>query len=252
MPTFNVNNDALIAMTAKLDKLGKDALPNAVRGTLNSLAFDMKKRTLPKSADEAFENRSKNFFKAFSRVETAKGRDINTMQSVVGMGRQGVKSTQAIEDLEQQERGGTIKGRSYIPLDTARTGKSSSRMVAQKNRIKKMRLANVIEARNVKAETKKQRFIKAAFKSKKLFGNESYVLGNKHDGGQTLSRIDEIKSVNGKVQIKRTPLYTYISGRTVAVQQTKFRQRAAHETGLNIDRIWLIEGRREFKRVANK
>lgn len=41
---LNVNTDATVALTNKLEKLHKSAFPVAVRSTLNSAAFDMKKR----------------------------------------------------------------------------------------------------------------------------------------------------------------------------------------------------------------
>ena len=47
---LNVNTDAVVALTNKLEKLHRSAFPVAVRSTLNSAAFDMKKDTILKSA----------------------------------------------------------------------------------------------------------------------------------------------------------------------------------------------------------
>jgi hypothetical protein len=249
MATININTDAMVVMTAKLESVGKNALPNAVRGTLNSLAFDVKKRTLPKSAKDTFETRQKTFIKAFSRVNVAKGNDMDSMQSEVGFFDRGAKSKQAVQDMEQQEQGGQIKARSFIPLDPARTGKSKSRMIAARNRLSKLSFASIsVDAQKVNAPTRKQRFIRAAFKAKNLFGEDAYVLGNRYKGRQTLSRIDSITRNNGKVNIKRTALYTYQKGRVARVKATKFAQRAAYETGLNVDAIWMREGYRQIQK----
>ncbi|MBL4809315.1 MAG: hypothetical protein JKY43_04565, partial [Phycisphaerales bacterium] len=44
---FNVNTDAVVSLTNKLEKLHKSAFPVAVRGTLNSAAFDVKQKSMP-------------------------------------------------------------------------------------------------------------------------------------------------------------------------------------------------------------
>jgi len=45
---FNINTDAAVVLTNELEKLHRSRLPNAIRGTLNSVAFDVKKHTLHK------------------------------------------------------------------------------------------------------------------------------------------------------------------------------------------------------------
>ena len=74
---LNVNSNAVVAFSNKLEKIGKSALPVAVRQTLNSVAFDAKKNTLLQTAGQSFTERRKNFFKATSRVSMAKGFEIN-------------------------------------------------------------------------------------------------------------------------------------------------------------------------------
>jgi len=242
--TVNINTDAMVVMTARLEKLGNKALPNAVRATLNAMAFDVKKRTLPKSGDEAFENRSKNFFKAFSRVEMAKGNDINSMRSIVGMGRQGVKSPQAIEDMEQQEKGGTIRGRAFIPLDTARTGKSKNRMVTPKNRLG--RIGRIIDSANAKGKNKQEQFMKSAIYA----GVGGVVIGNFEE--KILFRITGIKKVKGKIEIRKTPIYSYSKGRAVKVSATHFSEKAAMQTVKSVPNLWIKEGERELKKYLSK
>lgn len=236
MATININADALVNMTAKLEGLGRNALPTAVRGTLNTLAFDVKKRTLPKSAAETFTQRKPNFFKAFSRVNMAKGNDLDTMKSEVGFIDRGLKSKQAVEDLEQQEKGGRIAGRSYIPLETARVGKSRSRMVSAKNRLG--RIGRVVDSANATGKNRQEKF----FKSMMFAGVGGAVIGNFEP--RILYRVTAIDKLKGKLRIKKTPLYTYDKGRAVKVTATRFSEMAAMETVKGTPDIWVKEGKR--------
>ena len=110
---FNVDTNEVIVFTNKLEKLSKSAFPNAVRGTLNGLGFDVKKNTMPEVAEKTFVTRRKNFLKASSRVEMARGFSLNSMETKVGF--VPFKGpNEAVQDLEQQEHGGKIGGRSLL------------------------------------------------------------------------------------------------------------------------------------------
>ncbi len=82
----------------------------AIRQTLNDAAYDVKLRTMPQTSDASFIKRKPTFWKAKSRVEGAKGFDVNTMQSTVGF-LEGNKHSQAVRDLDEQEHGGRIDDR---------------------------------------------------------------------------------------------------------------------------------------------
>jgi hypothetical protein len=237
---INVNTDALVKMTARLESVNKNAMPNAVRGTLNALAFDVKKRTLPESASETFVNRNKSFFKAFTRVNMASGNKLESMQSEVGFYDRGAKGKQAIPDLEKQEQGGTIAGRSFIPLETARTGKSRNRMVTAKNRLG--RIANAVHAENAKGRTDKEKFMKSVI----FAGVGGIVIGNY--APNVVYRITSIENIKGKLKVKKTPLYTYDKGRSVRVTGTRFSEQAAMETVRTTPSIWVKEGQRILER----
>lgn len=246
---IDVNTNGVIYFTNKLEKLNRSAFPNAVRATLNSAAFDVKQKTMPAQARLEFVHRSPNFFKANSKVEMATGWNLHQMKSQVGFKSTNGKN-QAVEDLKQQEHGGTIGGRSFIPMDMARIGKTDGGMVKSGFRMGKMK--NVVDARMVNAKSKKQRFIKAAFKAKELYGNNAYVLGNPWSGGKrTLSKIDEISSSvkNRQLQIKRTPLYTFVKGRKISVAGTNFMKRASMESGLKMEKFYIIEATKQFKKA---
>mgnify|MGYP000548203738 CR=1 FL=1 len=131
---FNIDTDETVVFANKLERLHRAAFPNAIRGTINAMAFDVKKNTMPKSSLR-FVNREKNFFKANSRVDMARGFDTNNMEARVGFVAAGnVENKKSIEDLEAQEHGGVVGGRRYIPINGARISKSRKKKVAKKNR----------------------------------------------------------------------------------------------------------------------
>ena len=59
MIKLDVNTDAAIQLTAKLERLSKSAFPSAVRNTLNEVAFEHK-RLIPKVAKQKFKNERNN------------------------------------------------------------------------------------------------------------------------------------------------------------------------------------------------
>jgi hypothetical protein len=204
---------------------------------------------MPKSAKNTFTQRKANFFKANSRVDMAKGNDVNSMRSMVGF----IGKQQAVQDLEQQEHGGKIGGRSFIPMDTARTGKNNAKMIKSANQLKK--IPKIINAQKVRFKGSKrkasQRYIRAVFAAKKT---GAMVLGNMNGGKQVLSRIDQLSSERKtrKLVIKRTPLYTFVKNRSVKVKPTGFMKRASFESGAKIDDYFAKHARVEFDRYFNK
>ncbi len=175
MIEFNVNTDAVVKFTAKLEKLHKSAFPSAVRGTLNKLAFDVKTNTMPTIAAKTFEKRQPNFFKANSKFENASGFDVSSMKATVGFVSTSLKGTSnyAVDDLEQQEFGGTIKRRSFIPMKPARIGNSSSKMVRANARLGAIK--RVVDSRNASGKNEKEKFRKSVYHA----GVGGLVLGNK-------------------------------------------------------------------------
>lgn len=269
---LNINSDDLNAHANRLRKMHKSALPNAIRETLSKAALNVKQQTMPKTAKKEFTNRTPNFFKANSSVDFAKGYDVNQMRATVGFIDSKLKNkatNYAIKDLEQQEYGGAIKGRSFIPMDEARTGKSHSKNVKKINRLETVikredpidvnKVTNHIRASTIasglsRRNGKKQAYIKAALVAKKLHGDEAYVLGNAKNGKRTLSRINSITTdaKTRQLKIDRTPLYTYKQGRAVKVDPTNFMKRASHETQSKMDAIFIKEAQKQFERNQNR
>ncbi|HLF67443.1 MAG TPA: hypothetical protein VI522_07470, partial [Gammaproteobacteria bacterium] len=154
---LNINTDAAVKFTNTLEKLHRSALPVAIRSALNDAVFDVKTKTMPRSADETFEKRQPNFFKANSKFESAKGFDVNTMKATIGFISDKLKgdSNYAVKDLEEQEHGGAIDKKSFIANKEARTGKG---LVKPNARLKNIK--NLVNASKSKGANWAQRAIK--------------------------------------------------------------------------------------------
>lgn len=220
---FDIDNKSFRSFTERLENMHRSALPNAIRGTLNGLALDLKKNEMPRSAEKAFVNREKNFFKANSTVDFAKGFDIDRMESATGFR----GKSQAIEDLNQQERGGKITGRSFIATNLSRTSKSYTKKVSKKNQLG--RISNIVTT------SASNPLPKAVHKS----GVGGHVL---HKG-----MLFSIESIN-KRKFKLKAIYSYRKGRSVRVGATHFMEKATEKTIKKAPHIFGKEAERQFER----
>lgn len=237
---LNVNTD----FTKKLEQISRSAFPVAVRQTLNTVAFDVKKNTLQKSAELAFEKRSPNFFKANSRVEMAKGFALSSMASMVSMTSSGLKggSNYAVDDLDAQERGGTIQKKSFIPLAAARGAKNNSKPVRPMNRLSGIK--KIVDAKRAKGVNDRQKFVKSVY----FAGVGGYVLGD-FKGKRILWRVNSLNKT-GKNSFKLTPLYSYEKNRSVHVKRTGFMQNAAEMSGKNIQDYFIEAAEKQFSKLV--
>lgn len=253
---LDINSDACVVFANKLEKISRSALPSAIRNTLNTTAFNVKTVTMPKEAKSTFTERKPNFFKANSKVVKASGFNVQSMKATVGF--VPLKGdNKAVDELEQQEHGGTIDNREFIPMKGARQGGSDDKQVKANFRLNAMRGKKVINAEKVRFKngkgSQKQKFIRAAFRAKKEGGANAFVLGNKWGGGkQTLSRIDKVSRGNGTISIKRTPLYTFQPNRKIKVARTNFMKRASLESGLQLDKNFQNAAIFQLKKYMNK
>lgn len=237
---LNIDLNAVKQHAQRLQQIGRSALPVAVRQTLNSAAFDVKQRTMPGEVNDTFIQRKPNFFKANSKVEQAKGFDIGQMKATVGF----VPSkgdNQAVKDLEQQEHGGQIEGRSFIPTDQARTGGSNRRMVKANARLKGLKFVN---PRNARGKNKGQRFIKSAVHA----GKGGLVLGQL-GSTQVLWRVNSlIRTADGK--FKLTPLYTYKKGRAAKIDNaTHFMQTASTRSAGQLNNNFVYHAQKQIDKI---
>ena len=247
---FNVNSDAVIAHTNKLEGLTRSAFPNAVRNTLNGLAFDLKKDTMPKSASR-FTKRQKNFFKANSTVQMAKGFNVSTMESKMGFMAKGKTAKGAVNNLDEQEEGGTITQREYIPVEKSRIGKSKKRMVQKKNRLNKIGIKNIVKASSFSGSTSWQ-FMQAVNKAQK----GGFVQAKLKNKDVTMVwRVNESMSTNLKTKrviFKLTPVYIVNKSKIVKVKATHFMEKATKKTMQRADKIYISSANFQYKKHFNK
>lgn len=211
---LNINTTALEKHVETLTRISRSALPVAVRQTLNKAAFDVKTNTMPQETNR-FEKRKPTFFKANSRVNMAKGFEINSMQSIVGFVPKTNDPSHSVEDLDAQEHGGQIGNRSFVPLAAARTNKSWSRMVKAGFRMSKIR-NSIVDARKAAGKNKAEQFIKSAV----LAGKGGFVIGtNQKKGNRLLLYVNSVKRVGKNTVVNATAMYSVKGGRKVKPNQ---------------------------------
>lgn len=238
---LDINTKSVVVFTNKLEKIGKSALPVAIRTSLNSAAFDVKQNTMPRSALR-FIHRTENFFKANSRVEMAKGWSIRDMQAIIGFTSEHLRigSTNfAVKDLEQQEYSGSISAKTFIPLNPARVSGSFNKVVRPVNRITVLNKQAIIDANKI-AGSKKAAFIKAAHKA----GAGGLVIGNKSK--EVLWRIDSILGS----KLNMTPLYSVKSGRSVKVGETGFMRFASLQSAHKLEDFYIKEAEKQIDKFV--
>lgn len=232
---FNVNTDAVVKHTARLERLSKTAMPNVVRQTLNRAALDVKQTTMPASAKKEFVQRKASFFSANSRVEFAKGNNLSSMRAMVGF----KGESQAIEDLEEQEQGGVISGRAFIPMKASRVANSDKKMVRANARLKSIK---IVDSKKASGKTEGQKFNKSV----SFAGVGGFVLGHLA-GNSILWRVNSLKrTAEGK--LKLTAMYSYSKGRDVSISGTGFMESATHNTVKKIENIFKSEAEKRIQR----
>ncbi len=228
MPSFDLDSDAAVVFTNKLEKLHRSALPVAVRSTLNSAAFDVKQRSMPREAKATFTERRKNFFKAKSSVKKAQGFDIKSMRSTVGF--VGANGNPAVGNLEKQERGGKIGGRGFIPMNDARVSNSLSRSIRGKNRLSSID--------NLKKIRSKKRFHQIVRK----VGVGGFILYK--------NTVFEVKKLE-RSNIKLRGLYSHEKGRSAVIKTgTNFMKNASLKSGTRLEKFYAIEAKKQINRLT--
>lgn len=211
---LDVNTDAAIQLTAKLERLSKSAFPSAVRNTLNDVAFNSK-RLVPKKANENFTIRQKNLFNRFTLVNKAQGLEVNKMVSKVGI--DGNSNPKLTKGLAIQETGGTLKGRKLTPHNLGRVSGSYAKKLKAKNQFKNIG----------KIATKKNR-----------------------PKGSKYFRID--KGSKGTVfefnKGKITPIYNYRSNPITRLKRNSFILNSALESSKKMDQIYFKNANYQFKK----
>jgi hypothetical protein len=243
--TLRIESKSVDELAGKLQQISRSSFPVAIRQTLNSAAFDVKKTTMPKESEKAFENRSKNFFKANSKVIQANGFNVNTMQSEVGFYENKLKNQStnyAVKDLEQQENGGNGERRSFVALKQIRNSsglvKANQRMESIREKpITRMsqtgRAANKTSSKRITL-SKSQSFVKASMRAIKE--TDGLIMSKKNsDGEQIVSRVLSVSQSLGKkrkLKIKTLRMYTVKKNRKVNPKATHFMRNSAEKSAV--------------------
>lgn len=242
-----------------LEQINRSALPVAIRGTLNDAVYDVKTRSMPKSA-EAFQKRKPNFLKANSKFEKAQGFDVNTMKATVGFYENKLvhaSTNFAVKDLEKQEHGGKIDSKAFIPMRAARVSGSG----VTKSKYRRSNIRDFVDASKVKSisghsapkllqSVRKQKLIRAAIKASIVYGSNAYVLGNPNAAGRkTLFKVERFLKIGDKLDIKLTPLFNVRKGRSVEVRATQFMERASFNTRSLIGKFFTAQAQKQFNRL---
>jgi hypothetical protein len=253
---LDVNTDASIKLTAKLEKLHRSAFPSAVRNTLNEVAFEHK-TLIPKVAKHKFKyERNTTFFRAITNVEKAQGFDVNKMKSVSGLNSKalGGKANKVIQNLEKQESGGTINGRKLLINSSSRVGSNISGRVQSSARFEKNELHDSSDAFKYqlkKTGSRKSAYISAVASSIKA-GSSSFIIkaGRKGKLSGMAYRIASAKSnlKSGKTTIKTKKTYGYISDNTFIAKKNNFVSDARRLVIKKIDKIYQQKAEFQFKK----
>lgn len=243
---LNIGSDALVAHTATLEKLHRSALPVAIRGTLNRAAFDVKKVTMPKDSD-VFTHRNKTFFKSNSKVEPAKGFEVASMSAVVGFVPKANDKSHSVEDLQEQEHGGAIKGRAFVATPAARVGNKWQKNVAFKNRMENIR-KKIVDPRNNYGKGKSN-WVSSAVHA----GVGGVILNQDHDRLLLITGMRRKPGKNGRgkdMEIDTKTIETVKKGREAHVRATHFMQKASEESADKMDGYYAEEMEKQVKRLV--
>src|SRR6478609_2061551 len=222
---FLINTDSVKKYSKKLDSLNRSALPVAIRESLNDCAKDMKMNTLMKESKDSFINREHNFFKANSSYDRATGFSVNQIKG---------SNNYSVKDLEQQESGGRIKKKAFIPMKSARKSGSNS-LVRPNARLQKIK--TIVDVSKQDGTNKGVQFELAVFKA----GKGGFVLANK-----TLFKVNSVFREKGDTRFKLTPLYSFKAKRSVKVSAHNFVKRAGNDSREKIEQFFQIRAEKEI------
>ena len=246
MEFLDVNNKAVIELTAKLERLNKSAFPNAVRNTLNNAAFETRK-VLPTVGAKQFKyQRNKSFLKYFSTVDKANGWNVNKMVSTVGI--DATKNRQLAENLESQEFGGVVRGQKIVPHDKSRVSASRGKRVSRANSKDKVNAHNANRAYRGHKGSRKAKFISAVMSTAE--SGKKHMLLNYGNKGM----IYEVKNVRSnrktrKVSFKIKKLYNVRQKKTNTVKPVHFMRASAVHVAKDLNKMYKKSAEYQFKKV---
>jgi hypothetical protein len=197
---------------------------------------------MPESAN-VFVRRKENFFKANSKVQQAQGFDVNSMAATVGFISKTDKLDTAVEDLEQQEDGGDISGRAFIPLAQDRIGNTWTGNVKAAGRWRKVR-DKITDSANSAAKNDAGKF----FSSAKFAGVGGLVIGTKvtAKGNRLVWKIKKL----GKGKVEKEALFAVKAGRKVEPKPTHFMRAASLKSAAKMEKYFVELGEARIAKLS--
>lgn len=251
---FNVNTDASIILTAKLERLNKTAFPNAVRSTLSDGAFSMKQEGILKSAKKNMKVKAPNFFKANTGVDRAKGFNVNQMSATVGfMNKRGLSANKAVTyGMEANEIGATDStGLKYYPATRGSRGMVKKSQYFDKSNITESYKSSNIKTKKLASDSYMARAYSSLKSKKAVFVNTSK--------GRALIKVKSItkykrsnkkKGISkGGLKINSTLLMMDRTHKKARAKATHFNKEAAIETSKMMDDFYAKNAKFQFEKV---
>lgn len=230
-------------MSAKLAKASRATFPVAVRSTLNDMAFDVKKNQLiPVLKNKSgMTIRNESFFRKYSGFQKAEGFKIESMYSQVGMMPSG-NASKAVNRLDEQDIGGTLGDRNFVPDENVRQGKTRSGKVRKSGFIQRQKLIAKVSWGD------KQKLIREVTGSKIKSGGKGK--GNVIIYGSILYEIVGFKRIrkNNTIKLHLIKLYSYDKGRKIAVKPHRFMQKSATPAGNKMQEFFNANMAKQLKR----
>lgn len=241
---FEIDTKEIRKFADRLGSLHRSAFPSAVRSTLNGAAFDMKKTTLLTSAKQNFEERSKNFFKANSKVIPASGWNVDTMKATTGM-KSLNGNNYAVDNLEQQEEGGTIDKKTFIAGSAARVGGRGvprrqmriDRVADESIKAYNIRTRRSRSGKQVAVKSEREQFTIAV----NLAGKGGFVMTK-----AAIFRVNSLRKTKRGNKFKLSLIYDKKPGRKVNVKATHFMKEAAMKSRAKMPEIFRKEADYQF------
>ncbi len=243
---FEIDNSQLKKYNDKLRSLHRAAYPTAVRNTLNDLAFDVYKNTMPKKYDDNFIIRNKSFLHSHSGFKKATGWDVSLMQSQVGIT---PKESTSAEQLKHQEFGGN-ENKTAIYMDTARAGKSKYKLVTKSAYLTRKKYIRGDHA-NATRHTRKSNFVASAIIAQRM---NTFLLWRSATG-DTAFLIKGIRFLGyGRkrgVKINAVPVAS-VGNQNVNIKKKAFLNPASMQSYSKIIEYFKMEAEKSIVKYMNK
>lgn len=243
---FNVNNDATIILTAKLERLSKSAFPSAVRATLNDASFFMKKEGILDSAKKNMTVRNPTFFKKYTGVKRADGFNVNSMYSQVGFSSSNDRKVKkALEGMVSNETGGTDSdGAMY--MKGARVSGSSKRVVRKAARFDKSKVSKFRAKTFKNGKTQKDTFMSRAFTS---LDDKAPIFITASNGSRFLVQVTKINTTGTSPKVTMKFLMRPRKDHVAHAKATHFNREAALKTQKMMDQFYEKNATYQFNKV---